>query len=91
MIRKDVPTWLIAGVQRCIKHSHPMTITYVKESGEETVRTIEPYGWERSSKGHTLIRCLDRDTGHPRSFRADRVTAYTVHLRGKRTLDHGDA
>lgn len=80
--------WLHKGVIRCIVHECPMTLTYTKEDGSTTIRTVEPYSLDRSEAGNVLIRALDRESKKPRTFRADRIQKYTVHTRGKWLLDH---
>jgi predicted DNA-binding transcriptional regulator YafY len=67
----------------------PVTITYLKEektdAGKrtgrlvETVRTIEIFDVVVSNAGDILIKAMDRATGEARSFRTDRIQAYTIH------------
>lgn len=45
----------------------------------ETIRTIEIHNVIISQAGDILVRALDRETGEFRSFRLDRIRAYTVH------------
>lgn len=88
MITHIVPEWLYNGVRRCITRECPITLTYTKEDGTVTVRTVEPYAMEVSNAGDPLLRTLDRESHKPRTFRMDRITAYTVHVRGRWLLDH---
>jgi predicted DNA-binding transcriptional regulator YafY len=95
------PAWLITRLDRAIQKKQPVTLTYRamakdkitgKRSSTETeitVRTVEPYTMELSN-GHGLLKALDRDTGLPRSWRLDRIVAYTVHRQGKRMCQHFD-
>ena len=68
-------TRLIAALD---KH-HPVTITYIKADGSQTLRTIEIYDVVVSAAGDILLKAMDRETGETRSFRLDRIQAYTVH------------
>ncbi|MGY6019576.1 WYL domain-containing protein [Streptomyces spinosirectus] len=45
----------------------------------ETIRTIEIHNIIVSQAGDILVRAMDRETGEFRSFRLDRIQAYTVH------------
>lgn len=45
----------------------------------ETIRTIEIHNVIVSQAGDILVRAIDRETGEFRSFRLDRIQAYTVH------------
>lgn len=58
---------------------HPVTIEYTKLDGSTTLRTIEPYGTDITSQGKLILRSMDRTSREPRSWRVDRITAYTVH------------
>jgi predicted DNA-binding transcriptional regulator YafY len=85
-------------IERAIRLEQPITFTYreLKKDPENpkrrlpgqyeiTVRTVEPYSIEQSAKGNWFIRSLDRKTGEFRSWRFDRVVAYTPH-RGIRVV-----
>lgn len=72
-------------ITKAARREQPVTITYTKADGEETVRTIEPTGLKLTKAGDTLIVAMDRLSGEKRSFRLDRVSAYTVH-RTRRTV-----
>lgn len=45
----------------------------------ETVRTVELYDVTISQAGDILIKAMDRSDGKAKSFRLDRIRAYTVH------------
>jgi predicted DNA-binding transcriptional regulator YafY len=45
----------------------------------ETVRTIEIFDVVVSAAGDILIKAMDRETGEARSWRLDRIVAYSVH------------
>lgn len=58
---------------------HPVTVTYTKADGTQTIRTIEIYDIKVSAAGDILIVAMDRETGERRDFRLDRIQTYTVH------------
>ena len=68
-------TRLIAAHDR----QHPVTITYTKADGTETIRTIEIADVIVTNAGDIVLRAADRDTQEMRSFRTDRIVSYTVH------------
>ena len=70
---------LVRRVYRAIHHKQALTLTYVKEEGEITVRTVEPWKVELSEYRNVYMRTYDRDTGDVRSFRLDRILFYSVH------------
>lgn len=82
-IEKSLPA--ARRIEKAAEREQPVTITYTKADGEETVRTIEPTGLKLTKAGDTLIQAMDRLSGEKRSFRLDRVSAYTVH-RTRRTV-----
>jgi predicted DNA-binding transcriptional regulator YafY len=68
-----------ADLYRAMDRQHPVTITYTKADGTETLRTIEIYDIRTTAKGDTILKAMDRTTGESRTFRIDRLVAYTVH------------
>lgn len=63
------------------KH-HPVTITYTRADGSETIRTIEVYEITRSKAGDRYAKAMVRTedgAGELRSFRLDRIRFATVH------------
>ncbi|WP_405391044.1 WYL domain-containing protein [Streptomyces sp. NBC_01102] len=78
-------TRLLAAADR----QHPVTITYLKEEKDpagkktgrlvETVRTVEVYDVRTTKAGNVTLRAMDRQSGEARTFRLDRIQAYTVH------------
>lgn len=68
-----------ARLHKAVRREHPVTVTYVKADGEETVRTIEPRSLKTTKSGDVIVKAMDRKSGEKRSFRVDRVQAYTVH------------
>jgi len=69
----------LADMYRALDHQHPVTITYVKADGSETIRTIEIVEVRSTKAGAVILRAADRQSGELRTFRADRITAYTTH------------
>lgn len=45
----------------------------------ETVRTIEPTEIRETKAGDLIIRAIDRKDGKVKSWRLDRIAAYTIH------------
>lgn len=72
-------TATLARLIRAFDKHHPVTITYTKADGTETIRTIEIYDVTTSKAGDILIKAMDRQSGESRTFRLDRIAAYTVH------------
>lgn len=68
-----------ARLHRAVRREQPVTVTYVKADGEETVRTIEPTGLSLTKAGDVIVKAADRKSGEKRSFRLDRVRTYTLH------------
>ncbi|PBC80139.1 WYL domain-containing protein [Streptomyces sp. TLI_235] len=69
----------VIRILRAIDRQHPITITYTKADGTETIRTIEIYNIEISKVGAICLKAMDRHSGDRRTFRVDRIQAYTVH------------
>lgn len=64
------------------RRGHPVTITYTREDGSETVRTIEVYVITRSKAGNRYAKAMVRTedpAGELRSFRLDRISFLTEH------------
>lgn len=68
-------TRLLAAADR----HHPVTITYTKADGTQTVRTVEVYDVRTTKAGDITLKAMDRDSQESRTFRLDRITAYTTH------------
>lgn len=68
-----------AKLHRAIRREQPVTATYVKADGEETVRTIEPTSLSLTKAGDVIVKAADRLSGERRTFRLDRIRTYTVH------------
>jgi predicted DNA-binding transcriptional regulator YafY len=87
--KNETSTTTLTRLITALDKQQPVTITYLKEEKDdagkrtgrlvETVRTIEILDFVISQAGDILIKALDRETGEARSFRLDRVQAYTIH------------
>jgi predicted DNA-binding transcriptional regulator YafY len=69
----------IARLIRAWDKQRPVTITYTKADGSETVRTIEVYDVTVTKAGATIVKAMDRQSGESRTWRVDRIVAYTIH------------
>jgi predicted DNA-binding transcriptional regulator YafY len=69
----------LTDLYRAMDRQQPVTITYTKADGTETIRTIEAYDIRTTTKGDVIIKAMDRASGESRTFRADRIQAYTTH------------
>lgn len=77
--KNETSTETLTRLIKALDAKHPVTITYMRADGTETLRTIEAYDVTLSAAGDILIKALDRETGESRTFRLDRIQAYTVH------------
>ena len=69
----------IADFYRAMDRQHPVTITYIKADGTETIRTVEPYEIRTTGKGDVIVKAMDRQSGESRTFRIDRIVSYSRH------------
>lgn len=67
------------AVKHAMRLHRPMTISYTRANGSDTVRTIEPYALTRNADGDWYVRAMDRTSGESRTWRLDRVSAITEH------------
>lgn len=66
-----------AALARAIDTDRAVHIVYTDVHGDITERTVEPYAIETTFLGDTIVRTMDRRSGHPRSFRLDRLQQVT--------------
>ncbi|MER7813811.1 WYL domain-containing protein [Streptomyces sp. NPDC096153] len=78
-VSRETTTATLTRLIKALDKQHPVTITYIKADDTTTVRTIEIYDFTVSSAGDILIKAMDRETGESRTFRLDRLVAYTIH------------
>lgn len=77
--KNETTTQTLTRLIKALDAKHPVTITYVKADGTETIRTIEIADILVTAAGDIVLRAADRDTREMRSFRVDRIQTYTVH------------
>jgi predicted DNA-binding transcriptional regulator YafY len=75
----ETTTQTLTRLIKALDKRHPVTITYTKADGSETIRTIELYDIVVSAAGDILLKAMDRDSQEARSFRLDRLVSYTTH------------
>ncbi|HEY9353668.1 MAG TPA: WYL domain-containing protein [Nocardioides sp.] len=75
----ETTTQTLTRLIKALDANHPVTITYIKADGTETIRTIEIADVIVTTAGDIVLRAADRDTQEMRSFRIDRIQAYTIH------------
>lgn len=76
---RETTTQTLTRLIKALDNQHPVTITYIKADGSETIRTIELADIIVTAAGDIVLRAADRDTQEMRSFRTDRIVSYTVH------------
>lgn len=76
---RETSTQTLTRLITALDKQHPVTITYTKADGSETLRTIEIYDITVSAAGNIVLKAMDRETGEARSWRLDRLVSYTVH------------
>jgi predicted DNA-binding transcriptional regulator YafY len=77
--KNETSTTTLTRLITALDKQQPVTITYTKADGTETIRTIEIHDVIVTNAGDIVLRAADRDTQEMRSFRIDRIQAYTVH------------
>lgn len=77
--KNETSTTTLTRLIKALDAKHPVTITYIKADGTETIRTIELADIIVTNAGDIVLRAADRDTQEMRSFRLDRIQTYTVH------------
>lgn len=70
---------LAADLHTAVRKQQPVTVSYTKADGTDTVRTVEPRDVVETTAGSLIVRGIDRESEGTRSFRLDRISAYTVH------------
>lgn len=82
MIRIKSPQDAARRMTAAARNHFPVTITYTREDGSTTIRTIEVYEFTRNKSGDRYVKAMvrtDKPEGELRSFRLDRVVFLTVH------------
>lgn len=75
----ETSTQTLTRLITALDKQQPVTITYTKADGTETIRTIEIADIIVTAAGDIVLRAADRDTQEMRSFRLDRIQTYTIH------------
>ncbi|MEI5100312.1 WYL domain-containing protein [Streptomyces sp. PmtG] len=75
----ETSTQTLTRLITALDRRQPVTVTYVKADDTTTIRTIELYDVVVSNAGDIVLKAMDRETGEARSWRLDRLVAYTVH------------
>jgi predicted DNA-binding transcriptional regulator YafY len=75
----ETSTQTLTRLIKALDAKHPVTITYTKADGTQTIRTIEIADILVTTAGDIVLRAADRDTQEMRSFRVDRIQTYTIH------------
>lgn len=79
-IRKATnPDKVLEDIRTAIEKGRPVTLDYALVTDTGNLRTVELYEECVNKSGETYFRGMDRTTGLPRSWRMDRIRAYTVH------------
>ncbi|MYW49616.1 WYL domain-containing protein [Streptomyces sp. SID161] len=76
---KQTQTKTLTDLYRSIDRRQAVTLTYLDEKGEETVRTVEPFELRTGKGGVIELHAMCRLRGEARRFFLHRVTAYTTH------------
>jgi predicted DNA-binding transcriptional regulator YafY len=79
LTNRQSTTKTLADLYRSIDRQQAVTITYVDENGDETIRTVEPYDIRTTKSGSIRVHAMCRLRGDARSFDVRRITAYTLH------------
>lgn len=77
--KNETTTHTLTRLITALDKQQPITITYIKADDTTTIRTIELFDIVISNAGDILLKAMDRETGEARSFRIDRLVAYTIH------------
>ena len=79
LTKTQTTTRTLADLYRSIDRQHAVTITYIDENGDETIRTIEPYDIRTTKSGSIRVHAMCRLRGDARSFDVSRIISYTLH------------
>ncbi|MEU9703086.1 WYL domain-containing protein [Streptomyces sp. NPDC047981] len=76
---RQTTTATLVDLYRAIDKKHAVTITYIDENGEESLRTVEPYDIRTTKNGRIEIRAMCRLRSEARGFLLHRIVSYTCH------------
>lgn len=72
-------TKTLTDLYRAIDRQHAVTLTYLDEKGEETIRTVEGHELRTTADGDIVLVAMCRLREDERQFRLSRVISYTAH------------
>ena len=75
----ETTTQTLTRLIKALDRRQPVSVTYVKADGTETVRTLELYDITISAAGDIILKAMDRESGESRSWRLDRLVSYSIH------------
>ena len=76
---RQTSTKTLADLYRALDRRQAVTITYLDDNGDETIRTIEPYDIRTTKAGRIQVRAMCRLRSEARGFYTDRIVSYTLH------------
>lgn len=76
---RQTQTRTLIDLYKAIDKAHAVTLTYLDEHGDETIRTVEPWDLRTTKTGRIQLRAGCRLRGDARSFDIDKIVAYTLH------------
>jgi predicted DNA-binding transcriptional regulator YafY len=79
---RQTTTRTLTDLYRALDHQHAVTITYLDDTGDQTIRTIEPYDIRTTKSGRIEVRAMCRLRGEARVFALHRIVSYTCHRIG---------
>ncbi|MFD7995549.1 WYL domain-containing protein [Streptomyces mexicanus] len=82
LTNRQPQTRTLADLYRSIDKQHAVTLTYVDDKGEETVRTVEGHELRTTADGDIVLVAMCRLRGDERQFRISHIRAYTIHRIG---------
>jgi predicted DNA-binding transcriptional regulator YafY len=72
-------TKTLADLIRAADHHFAVTLTYVDDKDDETIRTIEIHELRTTADGDVILIAMCRLRGDERHFRISKIRSYTVH------------
>jgi predicted DNA-binding transcriptional regulator YafY len=79
---RQTTTRTLTDLGRALARRTAVTITYTDDTGEQTIRTIEPHSIETTSTGAVRVLAMCRLRGEDRGFLLSRIVSYTCHRIG---------
>ncbi|WP_158995301.1 WYL domain-containing protein [Streptomyces sp. QHH-9511] len=76
---RQTSTATLADLYRALDRKFAVTITYLDDNGDQTIRTIEPYDIRTTKSGRIEVRAMCRLRADARGFLLHRIVSYTCH------------